>query len=296
MKVLNYGSLNYDFTYQVSHMVRPGETLASQQLQTHCGGKGFNQSVALSRAGVKVYHAGMIGEDGQQFLDICKEEGIDTGFIRECPGKSGHAIIQVNPQGENCILLHGGTNQMNSAEQIEEVLEHFEEGDILLLQNEINLLEELIGKAYEKGMKIVLNPSPFEEKLLDYGLERVNTFLINETEGRQMSGKESPEDILKELRLKFPKSEMVLTLGEKGVCYMDASGETVSVSAYRVDAVDTTAAGDTFTGYYLAGLLQGRERKEILKRACAASALAVMKKGAAASIPRAEEVDAFMEE
>lgn len=294
MKVLNFGSLNYDYTYRVSHMVRPGETLASENLQTHCGGKGLNQSIALARAGVSVFHAGMAGEDGGRLLEVCRQERIRTDFIRNCEGKSGHAVIQVTPSGENCILLYGGANRKNSLEHIENVLRSFGEGDILLLQNEINLVDELIERAFRKKMKIVLNPSPFEEKLLDYGLERVDTFLINETEGRQMSGEKTPEKILERLRQTYPQSEIVLTLGEKGVC-LGGREETVSVPAFCVKAVDTTAAGDTFTGYYLAGVLHGCGKKESLRRACAASALAVMKKGAADSIPRTPDVDLFLD-
>lgn len=294
MKVLNFGSLNYDYTYQVSHMVSPGETLASENLQIHCGGKGLNQSIALARAGISVFHAGMAGEDGEQLLSVCRQEGIHTEFIKSCEGKNGHAVIQVAPSGENCIILYGGSNRKNSVEHIENVLRSFGEGDILLLQNEINLVDELIEKAYQKKMRIVLNPSPFEEKLLGYGLERVDTFLINETEGKQMSGEELPEKILERLQQMYPESKVVLTLGEKGVCLGERE-ETISVPAFHVKAVDTTAAGDTFTGYYLAGVLQGREKKEILRRACAASALAVMQKGAAASIPRMADVDSFLE-
>ncbi len=295
MKILNFGSLNYDYTYQVSHMVCSGETLASTQLKTHCGGKGLNQSIALARAGIKVYHAGMVGEDGQQLVDACSREGIDVGYIRRVEGKSGHAIIQVNPKGENCILLYGGANRKNSEEQIDDVLERFEAGDMILLQNEINLVDVLIEKAFRKGMKIILNPSPFEEQLMGYELKKVHTFLINETEGKQMSGEENPEQMLWRIHQRYPDSEIVLTLGEKGVCHCNRDGKVISVPAFQVKAVDTTAAGDTFTGYYLAGVCKGNDRREALRTACGASALAVMKKGAAMSIPVMEEVKRFLE-
>lgn len=294
MKILNFGSLNYDYTYQVSHMVCLGETLASTQLKTHCGGKGLNQSIALARAGIKVYHAGMVGEDGQQLVDACSREGIDVGYIRRVEGKSGHAIIQVNPKGENCILLYGGANRKNSEEQINDVLERFEAGDMILLQNEINLVDVLIEKAFRKGMKIILNPSPFEEQLMGYELKKVHTFLINETEGKQMSGEEDPAQMLWQIHRSYPDSEIVLTLGEKGVCHCDREGNVVQVPAFCVEAVDTTAAGDTFTGYYLAGIGRGDDRQEVLRTACGASALAVMKKGAAMSIPTMEEVKYFL--
>jgi len=290
MKVLNYGSLNYDYTYKVSHMVRPGETLASSDMQLHCGGKGLNQSIALARAGVKVYHAGMIGRDGKELLDMCRSEGIDTGYIRECKDKSGHAIIQVDPQGENCILLYGGANQMNSLDQIEEVLKGFGEGDVLLFQNEINLIAPLIDQAHNKGMRIVMNPSPFNEAVLECSLDKVSVFLLNETEGYQISGKQEPEEICSVLSEWFPHSEIVLTLGDKGVFY--CAGELqLQIPAYSMPVVDTTAAGDTFTGYYLAGIINGLETASALSRGCMAAALAIGRKGAAASIPMSAEVD-----
>lgn len=275
-------------------MVMKGETLSSKSLETCCGGKGLNQSISLARAGIKVCHAGMVGTDGQILLDTCKREGIDIKAIEVCNEKSGHAIIQVSPEGENCILLYGGANRKNSEAHILEALKDFEAGDILLLQNEINLVDVLIERASEKKMKIVLNPSPFEDSLLNCRLEEVGIFLINETEGMQMSGETSPEQILKCLHQRYPKSEIVLTLGEKGVigCYGE---ELIHVPAFHVNAVDTTAAGDTFTGYYLAGILQGRGYEESLKRANAASALAVMKKGAADSIPKVWEVESFLQ-
>lgn len=293
MKVLNFGSLNYDYTYQVSHMVRPGETLSSSDLKVRCGGKGFNQSVALARAGIAVSHAGMVGEEGDMLLTFCRNEGIDTRFVRSVPGKSGHAIIQVNPQGENCILLYGGANQQNTREQTEEVLAAFGPGDILLLQNEVNRVRELMEEAWKRGMRIVLNPSPCDEKILSCPLEKTDTFLINETEGCELSGAEEPEEILDRLLARFPQSKLVLTLGSKGVWY-GAEAERIFVPAFSVQAVDTTAAGDTFTGYYLSGVLQGLPVEETLRRACAASALAVMKEGAADSIPKKEEVEAFL--
>lgn len=294
MKVLNYGSLNYDYTYQVSHMVQPGETLSSGDLQIHCGGKGLNQSIALAKAGGLVYHAGMVGEDGESLIKACRDNGIDTGYIRVCQGKSGHAIIQVTPQGENCILLYGGANRKNSSEQIRQVLEGFEKGDLLLLQNEINLIPELIDAAYEKGLIIAFNPSPYDEAVEVCDLKKISVFLINEIEGKQMSGQTGSGDIARKLIEMYPDSEIVLTLGGDGVLYRNAEAE-IRVPSFRVEAVDTTAAGDTFTGYYLAGVMAGLGIRDSLERAAGAAALAVTRPGASASIPVAEEVDHFME-
>lgn len=152
MKVLNYGSLNIDYVYSVDHIAQIGETILSDSLKTFCGGKGLNQSIALAKAGVAVNHAGLIGEDGDILLDICKEYGVDTTYIKKVPAQGGHTIIQVDKEGRNNIILYGGTNQMQSREYIDKVLSDFTAGDYLLLQNEINQLDYIIDKAYEKEM------------------------------------------------------------------------------------------------------------------------------------------------
>ena len=161
MKVLNIGSMNLDLVYSVDHIVQPGETEASFALDTFLGGKGLNQSMALAKAGVEVYQGGMIGEDGQVFLDACKQYGVKADYIRTIPGKSGHAVIQRDKNAQNCILLYGGANQMLTAEYVDSVLADFGKDDILLLQNEVNQMPYIVDKAFEKGMQIALNPSPF---------------------------------------------------------------------------------------------------------------------------------------
>ena len=141
MKVLNFGSLNLDYVYQVESILIPGETQASKSRQIFCGGKGLNQSIALAKAGIPVYHAGLIGEGGEPLLEVCKENGVNTEFIRQIPGPCGHTVIQVDENGQNCILLFGGSNRSMTKEFVDTVLNSFEEGDIILLQNEINELD-----------------------------------------------------------------------------------------------------------------------------------------------------------
>lgn len=290
MKVLNFGSLNLDYVYAVDHMVMAGETLASGGMHIFCGGKGMNQSIALAKAGVPVYHAGMVGKDGQMLLDACKEAGVNTDFIKVIEEKSGHTIIQVDKNGQNCILLYGGANRSMTKEFIDEVLSHFEKGDILLLQNEINELDYIIEQAYEKGMMVILNPSPYDEAMDQCDFSRVSMFLMNEIEGWQITGKKEPEEILKEVRRKYPHAKTVLTLGGDGSVYQDEE-QTCRQSIFRVDVVDTTAAGDTFTGYFISSIIEGREIKDGLRRAARAASIAVSRKGAAPSIPFKEEVD-----
>lgn len=295
MKVLNFGSLNIDYVYAVEHFVRAGETLASQSLAKNVGGKGTNQSAALAKAGAEVFHAGKIGGDGLFLSDFLAQCGVRTELITVSEEVSGHAIIQVDPSGQNCILLYGGANRTISREQIDAVLEHFAAGDILLLQNEVSNLAYMIELGAKKGLRIALNPSPISEELRALPLEKVHWFILNEIEGEALSGKKQPGEILDELLLRYPESRIVLTLGKQGCAYADAA-QRFTLPAYHVKAVDTTAAGDTFTGYFLASVLRGSSEKEALCLATAASALSVTKPGAAASIPLLEEVTRFAAE
>lgn len=293
MKVLDFGSLNYDYVYHVDHMLLPGETQASAGMETFCGGKGLNQAMALAKAGVPVYLAGSIGEEGQLFLDICKENQVNTELVRWISGKSGHTIIQIDKDAQNSILLYGGANRSQSREYIEQVLSKFGEGDMILLQNEINELPYIIEQAHKKKMVVVLNPSPFDSALDACDLSMVSIFLLNEIEGAQIAdGSKEPEEILALLKEKYPKAQVVLTLGKDGAVYQDnETGEKVSQPCIPVQAVDTTAAGDTFTGYFIAGLLKRMPKAEIMRMCAVASAITVSRKGAAVSIPSTAEVE-----
>lgn len=204
MKILNIGSMNLDLVYSVDHIVSPGETEASFSLDSFLGGKGLNQSIALAKAGAAVSQGGMVGEDGQIFLDACRQYGVDGSLIRTVPGKSGHAVIQRDKAGQNCILLCGGANQCLTEEYVDSVLAHFSAGDLLLLQNEVNLMPYIVDSAWEKGLQIALNPSPFNEKLDAVDMTKICIFLLNEVEGEQITGCGEPEDILAELRAASP--------------------------------------------------------------------------------------------
>ena len=186
MKILNFGSLNIDYVYNVDHFVQKGETISSSQMNIFSGGKGLNQSVALGRAGAKVFHAGRIGKDGEFLVEQLKEAGVNTDLVvvdEDC--STGHAIIQNDAEGDNCILLYGGANQRITKEQIDAALEQFDAGDYLVLQNEISNLPYLMEKAAEKQMKIVLNPSPMDEKIKALPLDKVTLFFVNEIEAER---------------------------------------------------------------------------------------------------------------
>lgn len=291
MKVLNFGSMNVDYVYQVDHMVMPGETQSSSGMDIFLGGKGFNQSVALAKAGVPVYHAGLIGDDGLEFLKAAEDYGMHTDFIKKIDGKSGHTIIQVDKNGQNCILLYGGSNRAITKEFVDSVLDHFEAGDILLLQNEISELDYIIDKAYEKGMQIFLNPSPYDGHLDACDMGKISCFLLNEIEGGQISGGETePDKIIEKVLEKYEKAKIVLTLGGDGSVYADKN-ERHQQEIFKVTAVDTTAAGDTFTGYFIAGIIKGMSIKQTLKMSALAASITVSRPGATPSIPYMKEVE-----
>ena len=299
MKILCYGSLNIDYVYTVDHFVRKGETLGSKALSVFTGGKGLNQSVALQRAGVSVMHAGAIGEDGRFLLEVLNDSGVDTSLVKVLPDvRTGNAVIQNDRTGDNCILLYGGANRAITEEMVEETLSHFSEGDWIILQNEISCLPFIMRKAHEKGMKIVLNPSPIDDSLRDLPFSEVDVFLINEIEAAAIlqivTGKEAvmtdPKTLSRKLLAAFPGAVTVLTLGENGSVYISKDNAFFQ-KAYPVKAVDTTAAGDTFTGYFVAGLLSGESPEESMDTAARASAIAVTRKGAAPSIPMRKEVE-----
>ncbi len=293
MKVLNIGSLNLDHVYNVDHIVNPGETEATGDLNIFLGGKGMNQSVALANAGVEAYHGGMIGPDGQPFLDACAKYGVNADFIRQIDTPSGHAIIQIDKNAQNCILLYGGANQKLTEAFVDEVLAGFGAGDVLLLQNEVNLLPYIVNKAYEKGMEIALNPSPFNEKLDAVDMSKIAIFLLNEVEGGQITSLSEPDDIIAKLLEMYPHAKIVLTLGKDGAVYADKTQKHFQ-PIFPVKAVDTTAAGDTFTGYFLAGLCEGMPIPQVLQMSAKASSIAVSREGAVPSIPlRAEVMEAL---
>ena len=295
MKVLSFGSLNVDYVYKLPHVVVKGETLSSTALNVYPGGKGLNQSIALGKAGADVYHAGAIGEDGKFLVEYLEDAGVNTKFIKIMPEiKSGHAIIQNTDDGDNCIVLYGGANQAITKEQVDETLSFFENGDYLVLQNEINELKYIIEKAHSMGMKIVLNPSPMNEIINELPLDFVDYFLLNEIEAGQVLGKkiENPDEIIAELAKTFPDAKVVLTLGSEGSVFYDGA-QTLRQGIYKVKAVDTTAAGDTFTGFFIAGEAMGRDVKQSMDMAAKASAIAVSRPGAGVSIPTLDEVEKF---
>ena len=275
-KILNFGSLNLDYVYQVSHFVKPGETLSAASQTINAGGKGLNQSVALAKAGAEVYHAGCLGIGGEKLEKLMKEYGVNTSFLIPVNQIQGNAVIQVTPAGENSIVLFGGSNQCISKEQVNNTLSSFGEGDFLVLQNEISNLPMIIDKARAIGMVIFLNPSPFDDRLDQVDFGKLDWLLVNEIEAEQLTGESKPEAVWQSVHNRYPELSLLFTLGSQGSY------------AYRED---TTGAGDTYTGFFISSLMNNLSLTECMKRASMAAAISVTRSGAAQSIPSAEEVE-----
>ena len=284
MKVLNIGSLNIDLVNRVDHIVKPGETAPVLSFARFAGGKGLNQSVALARAGAKVLHAGAVGADGLFLKELLESEGVDcsgVAILQDVP--TGYALIQVAKDGENAILVNGGANHAVTPELAEKALGSVASGDILLLQNEISALPEIFRCAAAKKLRIFFNPSPLTPGIAEVPLELADTLLVNEEEAAALRAA-VPE--------KFAACNTVTTKGGKGAEFRPADGEKVFVPAFPApEVVDTTGAGDTFTGFYVAAVARGEGVRQALTEGAAAAAIAVSRPGAAAAIPRRSELE-----
>ena len=186
-KILNIGSLNLDYVYAVPHFVAAGETLLATRRDVFAGGKGLNQTVAAARAGAQVFHGGAVGADGDMLLDLLRDAGADVSAVSRVDVPTGHAIIEVNPQGENSIIILGGANRAVSPETVEAALAKVDAGDILLLQNEINGLDAILRRAAEKGLRILFNPAPMEAAVKELPLHLLDTLIVNEGEGKALA-------------------------------------------------------------------------------------------------------------
>lgn len=290
MSVLNFGSINIDHVYRVPHLVRPGETLSARSYTIKPGGKGANQSAAIALAGGSVFHAGKIGQDGRWMVDMLDEFGVDTRFVRVGETATGHAVIQVDDNGENSIVIYGGGNQEITSDEIDATLDSVDAGTVLLLQNEINDVPYIMRAAAERGIEICINPAPMTEAVRGYPLELVKTLMVNETEARGILGSDVPDEgLLDRLTEQVPGADLIITLGAAGL-QARSGQQTVILPAFPAEVVDTTAAGDTFTGFYLARRLAGDDFERALKVASKASSITVAREGAMPSIPKLDEV------
>ena len=295
MAVINFGSINIDHVYQVVHFVQPGETLASSDYQQLLGGKGANQSIALAKAGTEVKHVGRIHELDAHFKQTMIKNGIDCKYVTCSQTPTGHAIIQVTPEGENAIVLFGGANHELTNQDIMRALDSAQQGDWVLTQNETSGIDQVLRQSKQEGLNVAFNPAPMTESVKHLPHDCIDLLIVNEVEAAEISGCHELDDIEAYFRRDWSHAEVIITLGKAGVRMLKGE-QSIDVAAFVVNAVDTTAAGDTFIGFFLSAYSQGEDAKQALTRACAASALAVTRVGAAQSIPSPDEVDAFLEQ
>ena len=292
-RILNFGSLNIDHVFRVDTFVQPGETKTTKSQRINPGGKGLNQSIALAKAGARVQHAGLLGRDGEMLRDAMSESGVDLSLLRPTEALSGSAVIEVTDDGQNRILLYGGSNRLLTEEQVRDALDTLEPGDIVLLQNETNLVGEIIREASARGLRPVLNAAPSDASVLRYPLNELSWLIVNEIEGALIAGCEEPSDIFETLCARYPECGILLTLGSEGAMCRGC-GKKLRIGVCTVRPVDTTAAGDCFIGFFLYGLTSGLSLEQTLRLSTAASALCIQSEGAAGSIPLFRQVrDAF---
>lgn len=295
MTVFNIGSINIDHVYQVSHFVRPGETLTSNHYQKILGGKGANQSIALARANASVKHVGAINQSDQDLVNQLAQSGVGTALISHVTQATGHAIIQVNQEAENAIVLFAGANHAITGTQLQETFAQAQAGDWVLLQNETNGIDTAISLAKASNLQVAFNPAPMDKTLVEQVIEQIDLLIVNEVEAMDLFNVKSVEAAQRQFSQQHPQLAVIITLGSAGVRYLDKDG-VIDVAAFNVQAIDTTAAGDTFIGYCLAGLMSEQPIALALRQACAASALCVTQNGASTSIPTLEQVTQFLEQ
>lgn len=291
-RFLVLGSLNIDTVFSVDHIVQPGETISSIAVKDSPGGKGANQAAALAKAGATVSFAGKISNDGKWILEILASFGVDVSrTIVSAQNRTGQAMIQVDIHGQNSIVLNPGGNKCFTEQDVDKMIDGFGEGDYIVLQNEINLTPYAISKAKEKGMIVVLNPSPFDPCIFSWPLDLVDYFFVNEIEAGQLlgGGETGYDSLARSLALKYPSSAFVLTVGKLGAYYVD-SKQLVYSPIFDLPVLDTTGAGDTFCGYFLRVITQSFSPEDALKQASKAAGITVSRYGAMESIPYGYEI------
>lgn len=291
-RIITLGSLNLDFTYQLPKPLEVGETLSSLSYRCGAGGKGANQSIAAARAGAEVYHAGRIGSDGTLLRRTLADSGVRLDFLEEVETPTGHAVVLINDAGDNSIVLYGGANRTIDDAFIDRVTSAAKPGDILLLQNEITNIDHAMEAGKKAGMRVAFNFAPFDPKLApELPLSLCDYLFLNRIEAGGIAGKSDVEEILETLARRYPETELVLTLGPEGAVALTPAGQRFHADSPRVKVVETTAAGDTFIGYYLAAVLDRFDTGRALERACRAAALCCSRAGAAESIPTRADLD-----
>ena len=288
--ILNFGSINIDHVYRVAKMPMPGETLAVKSYERCLGGKGANQSIAIAKSGGAVRHIGAAGADGEWALDRLSAAGVALGHVARVDAPTGHAVIMVDDLGENQILICGGANHALSLTQVEAALNGCTGlGHWVLLQNETNLTTEIVRQAKAHGFRVAYSAAPFVANQTLPLLETIDLLAVNANEAEALctAMRVTPEAL--------PVPNLLVTRGKDGAIYY-TEGAAIEQPAFQVEPIDTTGAGDTFLGAFLAHLTTGNEADVALRFASAASALQITRPGAADAIPDTAEIEKYLEE
>ena len=296
-KIIVIGSSNVDMVVRTSHLPAPGETILGGEFFMNQGGKGANQAVAIKRLGGNRIFMAKLGNDvlGRQSVGYFKKEGIDTRYIAlDEDSASGVALISVDDHAENSIVVASGANMLLNEQDVDKMLEEMCEGDILLMQLEIPLqtVEYAARKAFGKGVKVVLNPAPArslpKELFRHLYMVTPNRIEAEMLTGIKIANDADVEKVAEEICAMGVKN-VIITLGSKG-CLIREEGVSYRIDAFKVEPVDTTAAGDTFNGALCVGLSEGMDLKQAAVMASKASSIAVTRMGAQSSIPYREEL------
>ena len=298
-KIIVIGSSNTDMVVRSERLPRAGESVLGDTFMMAGGGKGANQAVAVARMGHKVLFAAAVGDDmfGDAAISGYQRFGIDTSFVVRKSTPSGVALIMVDGAGQNSISVALGANNCLTVEDVNPALDLIESGDIVLLQLEIPMatVDACVAVAAEKGARVVLNPAP-AAVVSEQTLSKLYLITPNQTEAQTLTGVEVTDEASAELAAQVLVSwgveRVVITMGSAGA-YLYQAGKGVMIPAYKVDAVDTTAAGDVYNGALCAALAEGMSLEQALHFATKASAISVTRAGAQPSVPSREEVENF---
>lgn len=286
MAVWNLGSINIDNVYRVQHLPAAGETLAAYEYQQGLGGKGANMSVAAARAGAHVRHIGAIGPEGRWARDRMLEYGVDTRHVAELTVATGHANVTIDDDGENQIILYPGANRAIEPRLASDIIATAQPGDVVLLQNETSAQIDVAQAGKAANARVIYAAAPFEARAVQAVLLYVDVLVLNAVEAAQLEA--AMGKTVSELAI----SDVIVTLGAEGCRHIDiANGTETTRPAIKVDVVDTTGAGDTFTGYVAAALDRGMPMSQALDLATKAAALMVTRLGAADVIPDLKDIE-----
>ena len=286
MAVYNLGSINADLFYQVPHLLAPGETLASTEHSRGLGGKGANMSVAIARAAARAVHIGAVGSDGRWAVERLLEYGVDTRNIVELDVPTGHAVIMVDDHGENAILLYPGANRALTETHIASALAVATEADTFVFQNETSAQIEGATLASSKGMRVVYAAAPFDAHSVEAVLPMLDILVMNAIEAQQLT------DALGVAVTDLPVRDVIVTLGGDGCRWVNTDdGTDKTFPAIPVTPVDTTGAGDTFTGFLVAGLDRGLPMEQAISLGQQAGAIMVTRHGTADVIPDLKDIE-----